>query len=84
MLGTYQMLGDYHMVDDYLKQIDKVTAADIQRVAKKYLVDSNRTVGVLVPTGVLRHEMGGGGAGGAVHHTEVRSIDDLVAAEVSR
>jgi len=83
MLGTYQMLGDYRMVDDYLKGIDKVTAADIQRVAKKYLVDSNRTVGVLVPTGVLRHEMGGGG-GGAVHHRAEGSIDDLEAAEVSR
>jgi len=82
MLGTYQMLGDYRMVDDYLKQIDKVTAADIQRVAKKYLVDSNRTIGILVPTGVLRHEMGGGG-GGAVHHTPERTIDDVVA-EVSR
>jgi len=84
MLGTYQMLGDYHMVDDYLKQIEKVTPADIQRVAKKYLVDSNRTVGVLVPTGVLRHEMGGGGAGGAVHHVAERSIDDLAAGEVIR
>ena len=83
MLGTYQMLGNYRMVDDYLKEIEKVTAADIQRVAKKYLVDSNRTIGILVPTGVLRHEMGGGG-GGAVHHREDRSIDDLVTAEVSR
>ena len=39
-----------------------MTAADIQRVAKKYLVENNRTVGVLVPTGVLPHEQGGGGA----------------------
>ena len=62
------MLGDYRSIDNYLAQIEKVTAADIQRVAKKYLVDSNRTVGVLVPTGVLRHEVAGGGAGGAVHH----------------
>jgi zinc protease len=75
LLGTYQMLGDYHMIDDYLPEIDKVTAADIQRVAKQYLVDSNRTVGVLVPTGVLRHEMGGGG-GGAVHHAARPGIDD--------
>lgn len=68
LLGVYQLLGDYHLIDHYLDQIDKVTAADIQRVARKYLVDSNRTVGVLVPTGVLRHEMAGSGAGGAVHH----------------
>ncbi len=67
LLGLYQMLGNYRMIDQYLPQIDRVTAADVQRVAKQYLVDSNRTLGVLVPTGVLRHEMGGG-AGGAVHH----------------
>jgi zinc protease len=76
LLGVYQMLGNYHMIDDYLTQIDKVSAADIQRVAKKYLVDSNRSVGVLVPTGVLRHEMAGGGAGGAVHHAAKIGLDD--------
>ena len=37
-------------------------------MAKKYLVESNRTLGVLVPTGMLPHEQGGGGAGGMVHH----------------
>jgi zinc protease len=75
LLGVYQMLGEYHMIDDYLTQIDKVTAADIQRVAKKYLVDDNRTVGVLLPTGVLRHEMAGAG-GGTVHHAEAPGVDD--------
>jgi zinc protease len=75
LLGTYQMLGDYHMIDNYLAQIDKVTAGDIQRVAKQYLVDPNRTVGVLVPTGVLRHEMSGGG-GGTVHHAAEPGVND--------
>jgi zinc protease len=76
LLGVYQMLGDYRSIDNYLAQIEKVTAADIQRVAKKYLVDSNRTVGVLVPTGVLRHEVAGGGASGAVHHANGLGVDD--------
>jgi zinc protease len=75
LLGVYQMLGDYHMIDDYLPEIDKVTAADIQRVAKKYLVDDNRTIGELVPTGVLRHEMAGG-EGGTVHHAAPIGVDD--------
>ena len=66
-LGVYEMLGDYHMIDQYLGEIDKVTAADVQRVAKKYLVANNRTLGVLVPTGILPHEQGGSG-GGMVHH----------------
>jgi zinc protease len=59
MLGIYEMLGDYHMVDKYLDGIDKVTAADVQRVAKTYLVASNMTEGVLVPTGVLPHGSAG-------------------------
>ncbi|MBV8770956.1 MAG: insulinase family protein [Deltaproteobacteria bacterium] len=67
LLGVYQMLGDYHMVDQYLGRIDKVTAADVQRVIKQYLVKRNRTVGVLVPTGLLPHEAGAGTVG-AVHH----------------
>ena len=59
MLGVYEMLGDYHMVDKYLDGIEKVTAADVQRVAKTYLVTSNMTEGVLIPTGVLNHPAGG-------------------------
>jgi zinc protease len=61
------MLGDYHLIDHYLAGIDKVTAADVQRVIRQYLVKTNRTVGVLVPTGLLPHEAGGG-AIGTVHH----------------
>jgi zinc protease len=67
-LGVWEMLGDYHLMDRYLGEIDKVTATDVQRVAKKYLVENNCTLGVLVPTGILPHEQGGGGAGGTVRH----------------
>jgi zinc protease len=70
MLGTYEMLGDYRMVDKYLDGIDKVTSADVQRVAKKYLVATNMTAGVLIPTGILPHEGGGGLSGGQVRHTD--------------
>jgi zinc protease len=69
MLGLYQMLGNYRMVDQYLPNIEKVTAADVQRVARQYLVENNRTLGILVPTGMLPHGAGGGGPpGGAVHN----------------
>ncbi len=67
LLGVYQMLGDYHMVDRYLAGIEQVSAADVQRVVKQYVIKQNRTVGVLVPTGLLPHEAGGGGIG-AVHY----------------
>jgi zinc protease len=67
LLGLYQMLGSYKMVDQYLEGIDKVSAADVQHAAGQFLADPNRTLGVLVPTGVLPHEAGGG-SGGAVRH----------------
>lgn len=67
-LGVWEMLGNYHLMDRYLAEIDKVTAADVQRVAKKYLVKDNCTLGVLEPTGILPNEQGGSGAGGVVHH----------------
>src|SRR5262249_48731393 len=79
LLGIYELLGDYKQVDAYLPGIDKVTAADVQRVARKYLVSDNRTTGVLVPTGVLpKGAMGGGPTGGQVPPI------DLPADEVAR
>lgn len=72
LLGIYEMLGDYKQVDAYLPGIDKVTAADVQRVARKYLVSENRTTGVLIPTGVLpKGAMGGGLGGGQVRHIDL-------------
>jgi len=44
-----------------------VTAADVQRAAKTYLVAANMTEGVLVPTGVLNHG-GDGLSSGELHH----------------
>lgn len=82
LLGVYEMLGSYKMVDQYLSNIDKVTAADVQRVARKYFVDTNRTVGVLIPTGVLPHEMAGGSSGGGVRHADM--IGEAAFGEVLR
>jgi zinc protease len=36
-------------VDQFLERIRAVTAKDVQRVAKQYLIPDNRTVGILVP-----------------------------------
>ncbi len=54
LLGRFELIGDWHALDDYLPSIRKVTAADVQRVAKQYLVEDSRTVGILVPTGPAR------------------------------
>jgi zinc protease len=78
LLGIYEMLGDYQQVDAYLPGIDKVTAADVQRVARNYLVGENRTTGVLIPTGVLpKGAMGGGLGGGQVRHIDLPA-DEVV------
>ena len=50
MLGTYEVfLGDYSKAFDEDNRVEAVTAADIQRVAKKYFMAKNRTVATLVP-----------------------------------
>ena len=47
-LGTYQaMFGDWRELFRQVDRIDKVTKADIRRVATKTFVPSNRTVGVI-------------------------------------
>ncbi len=47
-LGTYELFfGDYKKMFNAPQEYEKVTAADVQRVAKKYLTKQNRTVGVL-------------------------------------
>ena len=49
ILAQYEITGSWKNIDTYIPSIRKVTADDIQRVAKQYLVDENRTVGILVP-----------------------------------
>jgi predicted Zn-dependent peptidase len=47
-LGSYEVyFGDYKKMFDAPTNYNKVTVADVQRVAQQYLVKSNRTVGVL-------------------------------------
>ncbi len=68
MLGQYELIGGYKLLDQYIPSIDKVTPADVQRVVAKYLVRPNRTLGTLVPTGLLPHPGGGPAGGGAIRH----------------
>jgi len=74
LLGVYQMLGNYRLVDQYLDAIDRITAADVKRVIEQYLVKPNRTIGVLVPTGLLPPGAGGG-AIGPVHHAPMLAAE---------
>ncbi|HKI86982.1 MAG TPA: insulinase family protein, partial [Thermoanaerobaculia bacterium] len=48
-LASYQTIfGDWRELFRYIDRLDKVSAADIQRVAKKTFVATNRTVGEIV------------------------------------
>jgi zinc protease len=50
LLADYEAeWGDWRRLLDYLPRHDRVTAADVQRVARKYFRDLNRTVVTLVP-----------------------------------
>lgn len=50
-LGSDQSTaGDYRYTDRYLAAIQKVSIADVQRVAQTYLAKSSRTVGFFEPT----------------------------------
>lgn len=40
---------DWREIDNYVKEVQKVTSQDIQRVAQQYLVTTQETVGVLTP-----------------------------------
>lgn len=56
--------GDYRYTDRYLAAVDKVSAADTQRVAKTYLTSDSRTVGFFEPT-ELQAQAGSGAASSA-------------------
>ncbi|MCX7794117.1 MAG: insulinase family protein [Thermodesulfovibrionales bacterium] len=49
IMGTFELLGGWHLKDRYLEKIREVRPEDVQRVASKYLIEDNRTVGILVP-----------------------------------
>lgn len=43
--------GDWKLYTQMQERIDRVTAADVQRVARQYLVEEGRTVGSYIPSG---------------------------------
>ncbi|HEY4245131.1 MAG TPA: insulinase family protein [Kofleriaceae bacterium] len=49
-LSEFAALGDWRMVFAYRDRVAKVTAADVQRVARSFFKSSNRTTGRFLPT----------------------------------
>ncbi|MEQ1681836.1 MAG: pitrilysin family protein [Nitrospira sp.] len=50
LLGQLESVGaGWRRLDQYIERIRAITAKDIQRVAKQYLTQDNRTIGILIP-----------------------------------
>jgi zinc protease len=50
MMTDWVARGDWRLLFLYRDRLKKVTAEDVQRVARTYLLQSNRTLGLFVPT----------------------------------
>jgi zinc protease len=51
LLGQSETIGaGWRRLDQFVERIRSVTAKDVQRVAKQYLTQDTRTVGILLPT----------------------------------
>lgn len=49
LLGQTETVAEWRLLERYLDGIRAVKKEDLQRVAQEYLVEDNRTVGILVP-----------------------------------
>lgn len=49
-LGMLDIVASHKMYDSFLENLEKVSKADVQRVAAKYLDETNRTVGWYIPS----------------------------------
>jgi zinc protease len=66
-VGEYASLGNWELLLKFIPGIRAVSAADLQRVAKTYLREENRTVGILLPEGQPIRERPSSAARGPVH-----------------
>lgn len=49
-LGMLDVVASWRMYETFLENLENVTKDDVQRVAKKYLAETNRTIGWFIPT----------------------------------
>ena len=58
VLGRLATVASWNLIKDYIPKIQQVTAEDIRRVARQYLLPYNRTLGVLIPLKSDRPKLG--------------------------
>jgi zinc protease len=49
LLGQFETVASWKLLETYVGKIRAVTREDVQRVAKEYFSEDNRTVGILIP-----------------------------------
>jgi zinc protease len=68
--------GDYQFTDKYLAGVDRVTALDVQRVAKKYLQENLKTIGYFQPTQITgKPEAAGSSSKTTENHSPGTPVD---------
>jgi len=63
-LGYFNTVASHTYLDTYVERVRAITAADVQRVAAKYLAEDSRTVGWYDPIATPRADGAGAGGGG--------------------
>ncbi len=58
VLGKLASVARWDLVQEFIPKINQVTAEDLRRVAREYLVPENRTIGVLLPIRGARPQVG--------------------------
>lgn len=48
-IGSFEMTVGWRFIDNYLEGVRTVTPEDVSRVARKYLIDEQKTTGILIP-----------------------------------
>jgi zinc protease len=67
LLGKTESVGRWTLLREFIPKIQAVTRDDLRRVATKYLVANNRTVGILVPIKTDKPKATRFQAGGEIH-----------------
>ncbi|MHB8844171.1 MAG: M16 family metallopeptidase [Nitrospirota bacterium] len=49
LLGQFETVAEWRRLERYVPGVQAVKKEDVQRVAQKYFIEDNRTVGILVP-----------------------------------